>query len=232
MARPAGGVAGVECDVHARASFQASAEELPALRRSPGRLGEALVPSSLLRHADDQAVVGVAAVLGAVSAAGLDPDGFGAWGVVAAPQYLGRGTFFGAAFPQFLAEGAWGVSPHLIPSLSLHSLSGTISQLLKAQGPNLGASGGPGGESEAFLLAATLLAEAGVPGVWVVLTGWDGDRGAEGQAKCRALAIALAAPQVDWPGDRLRITPEGLAPPWRVDGFGLAGPKVGARGPQ
>ena len=65
------------------------------------------------------------------------PAGFGRWRVLAAPRFLGRAAFERRS-PSILAEGAWGVSPHLIPGHSLHSPSGTISQALQAHGPNLG----------------------------------------------------------------------------------------------
>src|SRR5262249_50077268 len=56
----------VGCDVVAHAAVRATAEELSALRRSPGTLGGVAPPASLLRHADEQTVVGLAAVLRAV----------------------------------------------------------------------------------------------------------------------------------------------------------------------
>src|SRR5262249_47987113 len=104
-----------------------------------------------------------------------------------------------------------GVSPHLIPHYALHSASGMISQVLKIRGPNLGAGGGPGGEAEALLAAATLLAEGRLPGVWVVLSGWTPElipgRGAPPPpaAVGQALALALVEPRPAWRGPRLRI---------------------------
>jgi hypothetical protein len=199
--------AAVGCDVVAHAAVRATADELPALRRSPGALGGAAVPPSLLRHADDQTVVGLAAVLRAVSRGGLDPGGFAGWSVVAAPRFLGRSTFE-AVFPRFLAEGAWGVSPHLIPNHSLHAPSGTVSLALQARGPNLGVGGAPGGEAEAFLTAATFLAEGSVAGVWVVLTGWGAGRDAgPNPPPCEALALALTAARAGWAGTRLKLGP-------------------------
>jgi hypothetical protein len=183
-------------DLRACAFVQATTADLPELRAN-------LVPPALLKHADEQTVVGVAAVLRAVREAGLPPDGFGEWGVVAAPRFLGRAAT-AAALQRFRAEGAWGVSPHLIPHRSLHSLSGTVSLALKAHGPNFGTGGGPEGPDGALLAAAALLADAHVPGVWVVLTGWHPEPvpTEDGQvqppdAVCSAVALALT-----WPGAR------------------------------
>lgn len=200
----------VGCDVVAQAVVRATPDEIPALRRSPGTLGRVAFPPSLLRHADEQSVVGLVAVLRAVQECGLDPLGFADWGVVAAPRFLGRSAF-DAAFPQFLAEGAWGVSPLLISSHSLHAVSGMVSQAIQAHGPNLGVGGTPGGETEALLTAAVLLDGGTVPGVWVVLTGWSPDWDGTGKAAppgvCEALSLALTAARPGWTGPRLRVAP-------------------------
>jgi hypothetical protein len=79
--------------------------------------------------------------------------------------------------------------------------------VLKINGPNFGVSGGRHAADEALLVAATLLAGDRVPGVWLVLTGYDPEpipeKSGEGPAKsngrpapvpvCRALALALVA---------------------------------------
>lgn len=219
-ARPAA----VGCDLLGCASLRVSAAALPALRRSPGSLGGAPFPPSLLRHADGQTVVALAAVLRAVEVSGLDPSGFGGWSVVAAPRHLGRAAF-DAAFPLYQAEGAWGVSPHLISSHSLHAVSGAVSQALGAHGPNLGAGGTPGSEDEALLAAAVLLGGGGgapSAGAWVVLSGWDDALDGAGRpdlpAACSALALALRASVSTslWSGHRLLIRPGSVvvvAPP-------------------
>jgi hypothetical protein len=205
----------VGCNVIAQASVRASPEEITALRRSPGALGAVAFPPSLLRHADEQTVVGLAAVLRAVREGGLDPAGFGTWGVVSAPRFPGRGRF-DSAFPEFLEEGAWGVSPHLVPNHSLHSVSGIVSQALGARGPNLGVGGAPGEELEAFLAAAVLLDDRSMAGVWIVLTGWDPGRDDAGRpgdfGACDALALALilAATTEGSPGTRLWLHPGGV----------------------
>jgi len=216
-------VKAVGCDVAAQGFVRASAGELAALRRSPGAPGDVPPPPSLLKHADEQTVVALAAVLRAAREGGLDPNGFGDWGVVSAPRYLGRAAFEGA-FPQFLAEGVWGVSPLLIANHSLHAPSGTVSQVLKAYGPNLGVGGVPGHEDEAFLAAASMLDGGAAPGVWVVLTGWapgpfpppgllagSGVDAEGGDARvCEGVALALVPSRAGWSGPRLRVRPGGV----------------------
>ncbi len=201
---------GVGCDLVARAGLSASADEIAALKKAPGHLGGVAIGSKALTHADEQAIVGLAAVLKAIDASGLDPAGFDGWGVVASPRFMGRSAF-DAAFPQFLNEGPWGVSPWLISSHSLHSVSGVVSQVLKAHGPNLGVAGTPGGEEQAMLAAAVMLAEGSAPGVWIVATGWnpgwDGQTDGDAPGVCEALALALTTPKTGWSGARLIIAP-------------------------
>jgi hypothetical protein len=60
------------------------------------------------------------------------------------PCLIGR-DMIGQAVSDFIREGAWGVSPHVIPHRSLHSTSGTITLALDCRGPNYGIGGGPGG---------------------------------------------------------------------------------------
>src|SRR5205823_1329464 len=101
---------------------------------------------------------------------------------------------------RYAREGAWGVSPHVIPHMSLHAASGTISQLLRLHGPNFGISGGPQASDDAFLISATMLAEGAIPGLWLVLSGHDrehipAENGSGNEATrgplCEAVALAL-----------------------------------------
>src|SRR5262249_2336298 len=126
-------------------------------------------------------------------------------------RFLGRPTM-AASLQRFDAEGAWGVSPHLIPHRSLHALSGTVSQALKVHGPNFGVGGGPGCEAELLLAAAALLHGQRLPGVWAVCTRLDPElpprpdgTSAPGTA-CLALALALPPPDPGGAGRRLRLT--------------------------
>jgi len=203
----------VACDVAAMAVHRATATEITPLRKSPGAFGGSPLAANLLRHSDEQTVVGLVALLGAVSLGGFEPGDFADWAVLAAPRFLGRAAFE-VAFPQFVAEGAWGVSPHLIPAHSLHSPSGTFSQAIKAHGPNLGIGGTPGGNREAMLAAATLLEAGIVPGVWVVVSGRvDCRRGTvavetPGGYEAAAMALIPSTPGRDRP--RLLVSPDAL----------------------
>ncbi len=157
------------CEIAAEATVRANLDSLEQLRRHPGPVHGEPLPAALLKHADEQTVAGLCAVYQAIARADLQDTCFCDWGVVAAPRFLGRPTM-AAALQRFVAEGAWGVSPHLIPHRSLHSVSGTVSQALKIHGPNFGVGGGPDGTVEALLAATALLERKKLPGVWVVLT--------------------------------------------------------------
>jgi hypothetical protein len=211
LSRPPAGTAGC-CDVAAVGVVRATLECLPALRQNPGVAPGGPLPPALLKHADEQTVVGLAAVLQAVLQYPLTETSFTDWGVLAAPRFQGR-LALAAALTRFAAEGAWGLSPHLIPHRSLHAISGTVSQALKIHGPNFGVGGGPGSAAEAVLAAVALLGGRDLPGVWVVMTGWNPepvpDR--EGRtttpAVCSAVALALVPSRPGWHGLRLRVAP-------------------------
>jgi hypothetical protein len=235
-------IAEISCDVIAWGSHRSSAADLPALRKSPGTLGVEPLPNGLLRHVDEQTVVAVAAVLEAIRASGMGPSGFGRWSVLAAPRFLGRAKFE-KAFPQYREEGGWGVSPHLVPGHSLHSPSGTISQVLHAHGPNLGIGGTPGGERQALLVAATWLDAGWSEGVWLVVTSRDpeatGEVAISEPGDYRASTLALVASRPGSEGPRLLIGPDAIAlqasPDDRpglaeiLDGLGLAEDSVVGR---
>jgi hypothetical protein len=219
------------CDVAAHAGVRVPHEGLAQLRRCPGpAFGEPL-PPAFLKHSDEQAVVGLAAVLHAIEHHGLRPTNgeapFADWAVVAAPRFLGRLTMVGA-LQRFADEGAWGVSPHLIPHRSLHSISGTVSLALKIRGPNFGAGGGPTAAAEALLAAAALIECRRVPGVWVVLTAMDPEEppdeaGRPAPGTCFAgLAVALTPVGPGRGCTRLRVV-SGVAGPPRGEPAGRAG---------
>jgi hypothetical protein len=214
-ALPSGSAVG--CDVVAFGTARATADTLPALRHQPGPpLGEPL-PASFLKHADEQTVVALAAALQAIHRHGLTATSFTDWGVLAAPRFLGREALAGA-LQRFATEGAWGISPHVIPHHSLHSLSGTISQALKIHGPNFGVGGGPDSAAEGLLTAAALLARDRLPGVWVVWSGWDpeptpGRNGHLAPPTVCAAALALVAGRPDWDGPKLRLAASSGAAP-------------------
>ena len=209
-ALPAGRV--LACDVLAHASVQLTADQFPALRKRPGPgRGESL-PANFLKHADEQTVAAVAAVLQAIHHSRLTATRLTDWGVVAAPCFLGRSLLV-TALQRFAVEGAWGFSPHIIPHRSQHAVAGTLSQALKIHGPNFGTGGGPGNVTEALLAGAVLLEGDRLPAVWVVVTGWEPELIPSPNGRpvtetaCHAVALALGRARPECQGLRLRLAP-------------------------
>jgi hypothetical protein len=200
----------IACDVLAHGAVRVPPETLPALRQRPGPGAGERLPASFLKHADEQSVAGLAAVLRAIADHDLTGTAFTSWGVVGCPRFIGR-VAMAAAMHRFAAEGAWGISPHLIPHRSLHAPSGTVSQALKIQGPNFGVGGGPRGAAEGLLAAAALLGRRPLPGVWLVLTGCQPEPAPDAHGHtatpsvCAAVALALVPARPDWRGPRLRV---------------------------
>jgi hypothetical protein len=168
--------------------------ELPALRKAPAPAGEEPIAASLLKHGDDQTAAALAAVLRARQAAGLGAAETAGWGVIAAPRFLGRERF-AVHMAKYRKIGASGVSPLIIPNLSLHSIAGTISLALGTHGTNSGAGGGHANLAEALFSGATTLEEWGLPGVWIVASQSDPeprpDRDGKVEAPSAAAAVAL-----------------------------------------
>jgi hypothetical protein len=184
----------------AHAVVRLSVEALGELRRTPLQgCGEPLAVSTL-KHLDEQTLAVLVALQQAIAEAGLGANltagPFRDWGVVAAPRYLGR-AILGPAIARFHAEGAWGVSPHLVPHRSLHAISGTVSQFLKVHGPNFGVGGGPGCETELLLAGLSLLASMQLPGLWLLFSRIEPELPSANngrpppEASCQAIALAL-----------------------------------------
>jgi hypothetical protein len=201
------------CDVAAFHTISARAADLKAMRQGlESGSGESL-PASSLKHLDEQTLAGLAAVYGAIRTHHLSKANFTDWAVLAAPRFLGRAALI-VSLQRYAVEGAWGMSPHFIPHRTLHSVSGTVSMALKIHGPNFGIDGGPAGPSQALLTAVSLLGGGTVPGVWLLLTGWDREPLAPLPATdehdgltCRAVAMALLPSQPEHSGFGLRIMP-------------------------
>jgi hypothetical protein len=200
----------VSCDLIAHAAVAARLDAVAEMRRQPGPPGIVALPTNLLKHADEQTVVGLSAILHAIANHGLQDVAFTDWGVLAAPRLLARSAMV-VSLQRFLAEGAWGVSPHVIPHRSLHSPSGTISHALNMHGPNVGVGGGPEGAVEVLLAAVALLGRRPLPGLWVVWTAqepegaMDLDGRGDPNTVCRGLAAALAPPRAGRAGVRLHV---------------------------
>jgi hypothetical protein len=200
----------VSWSLTAHGVVQALPDELVVLRKKPWPGDDAFLPANFLKHSDDQTVAGVAAVFRAIHAFQLDRASFANWGVLAAPRFLGRLAMAGA-LKKIFAEGAWSVSPHLIPNQALHALAGTLSIALHIHGPNFGVGGGWDSPSEIFMAAAALLTDRELPGLWLVLTAWDPEPVPDKDGRnslpsvCRAVALALTPPESDWNGHRLHL---------------------------
>jgi hypothetical protein len=198
------------CDLAAYGWVRAPAAALAELRRTTGPVGGEPLPASFLKHADEQTVAGLAAVYHAIHEHGLGDTCFTDWGVLAAPCLQGRAAVVSALL-HFKAEGAWGVSPHLIPHRSLHSISGAVSLALRIHGPNFGVGGGPGAAAEVLPAALALLERQRLPGVWVVVGAMDPNRAPTpgGEPDPASVwvggALALRPARPDWKGIRLRI---------------------------
>jgi hypothetical protein len=200
----------VRCRVAAHELLRGSAESIAQWRRQPISLGTEKLPASFLKHAEDATVAAVTAVVAAVERQGWRERSFADWGVIAAPNLFGRITN-AQAIERFRTEGAWGISPHLIPHQSLHAMSGTVSQALKIYGPNFGVSGGPNASLDAFLIAAAMLADGSLPGLWLLMTGYESEwipapGGRPNPApNCLACALALTPTEVGTAGLHLAI---------------------------
>jgi len=199
--------ASICCDLAAQNRLCVPVEEVPQWRRQPGPG----VPTSFLKQSDEQTVVALAAVRQAIEQPALAGVDFRDWGVLAVPRFLGR-SLMGHSLRRFQAEGAWGVSPHVIPHRSLHAVSGTISTALKIQGPNFGVAGGPNGAAEGLFSALSLMANLRLPGVWLVLTAPYPELPptADGEpppgTSILALALALTSPNLEHRGLHLGIS--------------------------
>lgn len=166
------------------------------MRRQPMTLAAEKLPVSSLKHFDDQTLLALLAVQDALAAHNWPEKSFADWGVLACSSFFGRAGN-AQAVQRFQQEGAWGVSPNMIPHHSLHAVAGTISQALKMHGPNFGVGCGAVPGPEAILLAAAMIGDQRLPGLWLVLTGWqtefipEKELHATNAPACHAVALAL-----------------------------------------
>lgn len=184
--------------VAARGTIAARLAEIPALREGGWPASAPALPRRFLRHADEQTVVGMQAVLAALGGLPKLPEVAG-HGVIAASCQAGR-----IAAAQTLVQARQGggvtVSTQIVPQCSLHSLAGAVSVGLGMHGPNIGVSGGPAALSEGLLTACSWLPGAGPVAcdtVWLVITGWDDEPALDTQGMpttdpfCRGVALAI-----------------------------------------
>ncbi|MFO0878411.1 MAG: hypothetical protein U0840_13820 [Gemmataceae bacterium] len=206
------------CGLRAHGAVSLSLDEIAAMRRSPLQGCGEPFSISALKHIDEQTLGVLAALQAAMRSSGLpgEPGSsyYAQWGALAAPRYLGR-AMMSPSVARFKAEGAWGVSPHMVPYRSLHSISGTVSQFLSLHGPNFGVGGGDSGVAELLLTGMPLLASMRLPGLWLVAsrvepeqTPTEEGRPAAG-SYCQAVALALV-PESEPASHRLELLPRGM----------------------
>ena len=160
------------CGVEAFGVLRLPLDEIALLRKNPGPSLGSKIPVSMLKHADHQTLLGLAAILKAANDFGWHERSFTDWGVIAAPRFLGR-IPSAAVIDRFQTQGVSGMSPIIIPTLSLHAPAGSLSLAIKSHGFNYGVGGGPGHLTEALLAGLAARDDGDVPGVWVVATGFD-----------------------------------------------------------
>jgi hypothetical protein len=181
------------------------------------------VTTGILKQADEQSLTALVSLRQAMDAAGIVPADCDSWGIVAAPRTPGRKRI-AESIARFAEQGAWSVSPHVIPHCSLHSLPGILSQALQLHGPNIGAGGVPGAEAEALWAALALLEGERLPGVWVVLTGWEHESTTSESGACQAAVVGLR-PAAGQPLSYLRFrvaADETALPDFSLASFGEA----------
>lgn len=149
-----------------------------------------------LKTADEQTVVAWTALRNACERAGWAPTAFTDWAVLAAPTYIGR-LRVAPSFRRFHVTGARGVSPLIIPTISNHSVAGTLCLILGSHGPNFGVGGSTPLVEEVLLNALALCDGQRCPGVWALMTAFDPEPTSDDDGKptqptvCVGVALAL-----------------------------------------
>jgi hypothetical protein len=150
----------------------------------------------LLRHSDEQTLASLVAISEAIQNANMAKSDFNEWAIVSASRNLGRSAF-AAVIDKYRDEGPWGVSVHVIPHCTAHSVAGTISLVLKSHGPCIGVGVGDDLEVDALLSTACILQRPDWFGAWVVFSAWspelviDTTGRPTSDSMCLAAAIAV-----------------------------------------
>lgn len=150
--------------------------EIADLARQPSPAGAPTLPPRFLRHADEQTVVGVRAVLQTLAETASDATDLAYDAVIAASCRAGQPTA-ARTMVALKQQGPVGVTPHVVPQCSLHSPASAVSVGLGMHGPTIGVAGGPAAIAEGLLAASTLAmslaATQPAAAIWLVVTGWD-----------------------------------------------------------
>jgi hypothetical protein len=171
-------------------------EKIVDLRRALPSWAPTSIPGHFFKYADEQTLVAAQAVDDVLQRFHLNPSELANWGIIAAPQFLGR-QVTAHAFDQFYRAGGSRVSPHIVPQNSLHSVSGALSILLATHGPNVGIGGSRAAIEEGLLATLTWFDVQASSGCWLVATAWDPEplpdrRGLSSTpGVCHAVALAV-----------------------------------------
>jgi len=196
---PAANVAPVGvCAIRGAAVVTARLTEIPLLARQPAVLGAPRLPARFLRHADEQTIVGLHAVLRVLGTGDFaQRRDLTCDAVVAASCRAGQLTA-ARTMVGLEQQGTVGVTPHVVPQCSLHSLASAVSVALGMHGPNIGVAGGPAAINEGLMAAASLAMTLVTPAsIWLIVTGWDDDPCLDDESApqtdptCRSLALCL-----------------------------------------
>jgi hypothetical protein len=196
----AGSATACAAEVAGRATVATRLSGITALRDGGWPESAPVLPRRFLRHADEQTVVGVHAILAAIAALPETRLSLAGHGIVAASCQAGRVS--GAqTLVQAKRGGGVAVSTQIVPQGSLHSLAGAVSVGLGMHGPNVGIGGGPEALAEGLCTAFSWLMALPIGAcelVWLVITGWDEEPALDAEGLpvtdpiCRGVALALA----------------------------------------
>ena len=188
------------CQIDSCATVSAHLSEFPTLAREKYAHGSYSLPTRFLRHADEQTVIGVRSLLKAMASDTQKNTDISNDAVIAATCLAGQP----AAARTMIGlrdKGPVGVTPHIVPQCSLHSVASAASVGFGMHGPNFGVGGGTHCVSEGLLLSVTLAPMLATTSptsrIWLICTGWDQQPslGTNGEATndplCRGLTLLL-----------------------------------------
>lgn len=175
-----------------------SLAEIEQLRKKPPGDFPAVVTPAFFKHSDEQTIASVGALVRAIRDFEMPLDQFQSWSIAAAPRFMGR-TALAAGMHRYETDGPWGTSVQTVPHRSQHSVASTLSLVLGARGPCIGAGSGHGSDVEVLLTSLSLLNDKHSAGTWVVMSGFDPELKIDRAGKpitdsaCAAVAIALTS---------------------------------------
>ncbi len=182
-----------ECSIAALSWQSVRGANIAGLRPAVAQAYPDSLSAGVLKQADEQSVLALHALHLARCEIGLTLADTEHWGLIATARMPGRKRIADSLI-KFRDQGAWGTSPHLIPYCTLHSMAGLLSQALRLHGPNYGTGGLKNSEAESIWAGLTLLHGEQLPGVWIVLSGWDRETLTIDDAVCQAAVIGLRHP--------------------------------------